>query len=104
MFDPNNLIVGLLSNLLTPVGLSMIVVIVTILEVVKIYLPDNIEGKILPAVSIALGLILGLLTVNIWQGIIAGIVATGGYAVIEKQIDKIKDALKEVNLQPAKPK
>lgn len=89
----NELILAVLQSMVTPVGIAIMFTIVTILEVVKIYLPDNLEPKLLPVLAIVIGGIIGGLIGNLLQGILAGICATGSYALIEKNKENIGKSL-----------
>jgi len=63
-------------------------------EVLKVYLPDNIESRIIPFISMVLGILIavflmGLGTSGIPMGVVSGIVASGCYGFIVTMINKI---------------
>lgn len=69
---------------------TLMALVVGIVEFAKIYLPDNIEPKILPVLSVATGLGLGIATNNGWLvGLVSGLVASGSYKLLTKFTDKI---------------
>lgn len=61
------------------------VFVMAILELAKIYLPDNIEPKVLPIVAIVAGILLGFLSLMSIQGAVIGLLggmsASGIYKV-----------------------
>lgn len=72
----------------------LILAVGAVLEVVKVFLPDNIENRILPLVSISIGILisvflLGLGTNGISVGIVSGTIASGCYAFIIQVIKRI---------------
>ncbi len=69
---------------------TLMALIVGIVEFAKIYLPDNIEPKILPALSVTVGISLGVATNNGWLvGLVSGLMASGSYKLLTKFTDKI---------------
>jgi mannose/fructose/N-acetylgalactosamine-specific phosphotransferase system component IIC len=67
----------------------MTVMISAGIEFVKLYLPDNIEPKVLPIASIVLGAIIGFVSGDILTGIVSGITASGIYKFTTKVADKL---------------
>ena len=67
------------------------ILIIAILEFAKIYIEDFIEPKVLPALAVILGGILGyfMLGGNVLAGIVTGLSASGLYKVATKLSDKI---------------
>lgn len=72
----------------------LVLMIGATIEVIKIFLPDQYEARIIPFLSMVLGILLAIfmlkLGVNgIYMGVTSGIVASGCYAFIIKMIEKI---------------
>ena len=66
------------------------ILIIAILEFAKIYIEDFIEPKVLPALAVILGGVLGYLMLgNVLVGIVTGLSAAGLYKVAVKMADKI---------------
>ena len=66
------------------------ILVIAILEFAKIYIEDSIEPKVLPALAVILGGVLGYLMLgNVLVGIVTGLSAAGLYKVAVKMADKI---------------
>ena len=80
-----------LSNLQPNV--AIMVLVAGILEFAKIYLPDNLEPKLLPLISVIFGALLGFANTGgingIIIGIISGMTASGVYKFASKIGDKV---------------
>jgi hypothetical protein len=68
---------------------TQIILISSVVEFAKIYLPDKLEPKILPIVSILTGALMGLAQGNIANGIVNGLSASGLYKIAMKVTGKI---------------
>jgi hypothetical protein len=74
---------------LTP-NTVIIVLVTAALEALKVYLPDNIEPRILPIAAVVIGGLLGLaIGGNVIIGVVSGLAAAGLYKVAMKGLSKI---------------
>jgi len=89
MFDAiGGMILQQLTQFFNP---ALAAAIVAIIEVAKHYIPDNIEPKVLPALSVALAVGIGLpfMHLTLIVCIATGVMATGGYAVVKNLVQNV---------------
>jgi hypothetical protein len=77
-------------SLPTP-DVTLMGLIVTLVEFVKIYLPDNIEPKAVPFISVMVGVILGqFANMGGWMvGLVSALSASGLYSVASNMVSKV---------------
>jgi len=90
------------------VNWEVVIAVVLIVELAKIYIPDNLEPKLLPVISIAVGGLISVipqLHLSIIVGLVSGFTATAGYNAgfigIQKIVNIITTAM---TTQPEQPK
>jgi len=91
-----NLLIKMLADILVLIDLKVAVIGLTITEIAKKWLPDNIEDKYIPIIAIAIcgiSTFIPKINCDIITGIITGCFITGGYALLITFIKKIIEAI-----------
>jgi len=81
------------------VDVQMVCAVILIVEFLKIYIPDNLEAKVLPPISVVVGGLLSLLPQlhsSIIVGLVSGFAATSAYQLGQVGLSKIAEAGKTV--------
>jgi len=87
-----NLLIKMLADILGLIDLKVAVVGLTATEIAKKWLPDRIEDKWIPIISIIICGLVSLIpkfNTDVVTGIITGCFITGGYALLISFIKKI---------------